>query len=76
MYVQHSTLTRLALYYARDTRFDMHDMSSGAVEQFALDTIAVIIIMPGNPALYTICTHTQIEKNVHGIPLIVLCASH
>lgn len=52
----------------------MHDMSSGAIEQFALDTIAVIIIMPGNPALYTI--HTQIEKNVHGIPLIVLCVSH
>lgn len=53
----------------------MHDMSSAAVEQFALDTIAVITIMPGNPALYTICTHTQIEKNVHGIPLIVLCKS-
>lgn len=30
----------------------MHDMSSGAVEQFAVDTIVVIIIMPGNPALY------------------------
>lgn len=47
-------------------RFDMHDMSSGAVEQFALDTIAVIIIMPGNPALYL--QHTQNEKNVHGNP--------